>query len=111
MNQLWAIIKSATFVSLVVFIGSLLGVGLLIKVVVERLSAGWGLPILALVSVLLLLGALLVFTTLIHLVGLSDPKSASAYRMGRSGPFSRWRCLVYSRSWRLQFSSTRLLMN
>ncbi len=50
--------------------------GLLISLVVDRLSAGWGLPILALVSVLLLLGALLVFTTLIHLVGLSDPKSA-----------------------------------
>jgi hypothetical protein len=35
-----------------------------------------GLPLLALSSVLLLLAALLVFTTLIHLIGLSDSKSA-----------------------------------
>jgi hypothetical protein len=34
------------------------------------------LPILALISILLLLGALLVFTTLIHLIDLSDAKSA-----------------------------------
>jgi len=72
----WDNLKSPTFIGLLVFVGALFGVGLLIKSVLERLSAGWGLPILALSSVLLLLGALLVFTTLIHMVGLSDPKSA-----------------------------------
>ena len=42
----------------------------------RQVMAYLGLPFLALASVLLLLGALLVFTTLIHLIGLSDPKSA-----------------------------------
>jgi hypothetical protein len=59
-----------------VFLIALAGVAWLIQGVFHRLSAEWGLPILALSSVLLLLGALLVFTTLIHLIDLSDPKSA-----------------------------------
>jgi len=59
-----------------VFVAALGGVAWLIYAVFHHLSAGWGLPILALSSVLLLLGALLVFTTLIHLINLSDPKSA-----------------------------------
>jgi hypothetical protein len=60
----------------VVFLVALAGVAWLVQAVFHHLSAGWGLPILALSSVLLLLGALLVFTTLIHLIDLSDPKSA-----------------------------------
>jgi hypothetical protein len=51
---------------------------LLIVLVVKNLSmpSPGSLPVLALLSILLLLGALLIFTTLIHTIGLSDPKSA-----------------------------------
>jgi hypothetical protein len=75
-QRFWDLISSPTFVGLLVFLGSLIGIGILIWVVVTNLSTGLGLPLLALLSVLLLLAALLVFTTLIHLIGLSDPKSA-----------------------------------
>jgi hypothetical protein len=75
-QRLWDVISSPTFVGLLVFSFSLIGIGILIWVVVTKLGTGMGLPLLALSSVLLLLAALLVFTTLIHLIGLSDPKSA-----------------------------------
>lgn len=58
-----SVIKSPTFVGLLIFFGSLIGTGFLIWSVVSRLSTGLGLPVLALFSVLLLLAALLVFTT------------------------------------------------
>jgi hypothetical protein len=45
----------------------LTGIGILTWVVVTKLNTGFGLPVLALSSVLLLLAALFVFTTLIHL--------------------------------------------
>lgn len=75
-QRIWDVISSSTFVGLLVFLGSLIGIGILIWVVVTKSSVGLGLPLLALLSVLLLLAALLVFTTLIHLIGLSDSKSA-----------------------------------
>ena len=75
-QRIWDVISSPTFVGLLVFSFSLIGIGILIWVVVTKLSTGMGLPLLALSSVLLLLAALLVFTTLIHLIGLSDLKSA-----------------------------------
>jgi hypothetical protein len=75
-QRIWEVITSSTFVGLLIFLGSLFGIGVLLWAVVTKLGAGMGLPLLALSSVLLLLGALLVFTTLIHLIGLSDPKSA-----------------------------------
>ena len=75
-QRFWDVISSSTFVGLLVFLGSLTGIGILTWVVVTKLNTGFGLPVLALSSVLLLLAALLVFTTLIHLIGLSDPKSA-----------------------------------
>jgi NADH:ubiquinone oxidoreductase subunit 6 (subunit J) len=76
LHPIWALLSGSTFVGLLIFSGSLFAIGVLLWVVVKQLSAGMGLPFLALASVLLLLGALLVFTTLIHLIGLSDPKSA-----------------------------------
>jgi hypothetical protein len=75
-ERIWEVITSSTFVGLLVFLGSLFGIGVLLWLVVSRLGESMSLPLLALASVLLLLGALLVFTTLIHLIGLSDPKSA-----------------------------------
>ena len=69
------VITSQGFLGSVVFLVALAGVAWLIKGVFDH-NAGLGLPILALSSILLLLGALLVFTTLIHLINLSDPKSA-----------------------------------
>jgi hypothetical protein len=75
-QRVWDVISSPTFVGLLVFSFSLIGIGILIWVVVTKLGTGMGLPLLALSSVLLLLAALLVFTTLIHLIGLSDSKSA-----------------------------------
>jgi hypothetical protein len=78
-DRFWNVITSATFVGLIVFAFSLAGIGALIYAVVKTLgpsSASFGLPILALLSVLLLLGALLIFTTLIHTIGLSDKGSA-----------------------------------
>ena len=62
----------------------LTGIGILTWVVVTKLNTGFGLPVLALSSVLLLLAAPLVFTTLIHLIGLSDPKSAVGLPEGSS---------------------------
>lgn len=59
----------------IVFLVALGGVAWLIKGIFDH-SAALSLPILALISILLLLGALLVFTTLIHLINLSDAKSA-----------------------------------
>jgi len=103
-QRFWDVISSSTFVGLLVFLGSLTGIGILTWVVVTKLNTGFGLPVLALSSVLLLLAALLVFTTLIHLIGLSDPRVLSAYRKDLCEPFLRWHCLVYSRSWRLRFS-------
>jgi hypothetical protein len=58
-----------------VFLVALGGVAWLIKGIFDH-SPVLSLPILALISILLLLGALLVFTTLIHLIDLSDAKSA-----------------------------------
>jgi hypothetical protein len=78
-ERFWDVITSATFVGLIIFAFSLAGIGTLIYAVVKTLgpsSANFGLPILALLSVLLLLGALLIFTTLIHTIGLSDKGSA-----------------------------------
>jgi hypothetical protein len=77
-ERFWDVITSATFVGLIILAFSLAGIGTLIYAVVKTLgsSANFGLPILALLSVLLLLGALLIFTTLIHTIGLSDKGSA-----------------------------------
>jgi hypothetical protein len=83
-QRFWDVISSSTFVGLLVFLGSLIGIGVLTWVVVTRLNTGFGLPVLALSSVLLLLAAPLVFTTLIHLIGLSDPKSAVGLPEGSS---------------------------
>jgi hypothetical protein len=63
------------FVGTIVFIVALGGVAWLLKGIFDR-SAELSLPILALISILLLLGALLVFTTLIHLINLSNVNSA-----------------------------------
>jgi uncharacterized protein (UPF0333 family) len=59
----------------IVFLVALGGVAWLIQGVFHN-SNNLSLPVLALSSVLLMLGALLVFTTLIHLIDLSDAKSA-----------------------------------
>jgi hypothetical protein len=63
-------------VTSLVLLVALGGVAWLIDGVFRHFGATWGLPILALSSVLLLLGALLIFTTLIRLINLSDPKGA-----------------------------------
>lgn len=78
-DQFWKVITSVTFVGVVIFAFSLAGIGVLIYAVVTTIghaSPEYGLPILALLSVLLLLGALLIFTTLIHTIGLSDKNFA-----------------------------------
>jgi hypothetical protein len=75
-QQLGAYITPQGLVSALVFVVAFVGVGYLIDAVFKHLGAGWGLPVLALSGVLLLLGALLIFTTLIHLIGLSDATSA-----------------------------------
>jgi hypothetical protein len=63
------------FTSLLVFVGAVLSVGWVVYLVVKD-SGTIGLPALALLSIILLLGALLIFTTLISAIGLSDKNSA-----------------------------------
>lgn len=78
-ERIWAVITSPAFLGLLIFSLSLLGTGVLIYAVVKNISPAsseFGLPVLALLSVLLLLGALLIFTTLIHVIGLSDKNNA-----------------------------------
>ena len=78
-ERLWVVITSAAFLGLLIFSLSLIGTGVLIYAVVKTItpaSSEFGLPVLALLSVLLLLGALLIFTTLIHVIGLSDKNNA-----------------------------------
>ena len=57
-ERIWEVITSLMFVGLLVFLGSLFGIGVLLWVIVTQLGdgKGMGLPLLALASVLLLLG-------------------------------------------------------
>ena len=69
------LITRTAVASLLVFVGAVLSVGWVVYLVVAD-SGTIGLPALALLSIILLLGALLIFTTLINAIGLSDKNSA-----------------------------------
>ena len=69
------LITRTAVASLLVFVGAVLSVGWVVYLVVKD-SGSIGLPALALLSIILLLGALLIFTTLINAIGLSDKNSA-----------------------------------
>src|SRR5262249_7682469 len=74
-EQFWNWITSGTVVGTLILIGAVGSVGWVVYLVVQT-GAAVGLPVLALLSIILLLGALLIFTTLINAIGLSDKNSA-----------------------------------
>jgi hypothetical protein len=74
-EQFVDLITRTAVASLLVFVGAVLSVGWVVYLVVKD-SGTIGLPALALLSIILLLGALLIFTTLINAIGLSDKNSA-----------------------------------
>jgi Clc-like len=74
-EQFWNWITSTTFLGIVILIFAVVSVGWVVYLVVNTGTA-LGLPVLALLSIILLLGALLIFTTLINAIGLSNKNSA-----------------------------------
>lgn len=75
-DRLGEFITPEGLVTLAVSLVAIAGVAWLLDAVFRHFGTILALPILALSGVLLLLGALLLFTTIIRLIGLSDPKSA-----------------------------------